>query len=163
MAFSSALCLITLKVMKARGIEHPGNRNFKETKQNRNVQQSYMEINLHFEVRYDERQKRAKVHIAVAVLENVFENGATQYKMLLSTITLGVIVASYGEVSSSWRGVGYQMGSVICEALRLIVIQYTFNSNSSIIKKGVFNKICRLLLQLNFLPCSMDVLGEADD
>ncbi|ONK67308.1 uncharacterized protein A4U43_C06F18800 [Asparagus officinalis] len=63
-------------------------------------------------------------HVAVAVLENVFENGATQYKMLLSTIILGVIVASYGEVSSSWPGVGYQMGSVICEALRLVVTQY---------------------------------------
>ncbi|XP_020266277.1 probable sugar phosphate/phosphate translocator At3g14410 [Asparagus officinalis] len=111
MAFSSALCLITLKVMKARGIEHPGNRNFKETMQNRKfgllihcifgalALSLWLRNSAYFYTSVAFMQVlKITFHIAVAVLENVFENGATQYKMLLSTITLGVIVASYGEV-----------------------------------------------------------------
>lgn len=42
---------------------------------------------------------------------------------IMSVISFGVIVASYGEVSVSWVGVIYQMGGVIGEALRLIFVE----------------------------------------
>lgn len=43
--------------------------------------------------------------------------------IIMSVISLGVIVASYGEVTVSWIGVVYQMGGVIGEALRLIFME----------------------------------------
>ncbi|KAK8941110.1 putative sugar phosphate/phosphate translocator [Platanthera zijinensis] len=43
--------------------------------------------------------------------------------LIMSVISLGVIVASYGEVTVSWVGVVYQMGGVVGEALRLIFME----------------------------------------
>lgn len=43
--------------------------------------------------------------------------------LIMSVISFGVIVASYGEVSVSWVGVVYQMGGVVGEALRLIFME----------------------------------------
>lgn len=43
--------------------------------------------------------------------------------LIMSVISLGVVVASYGEISISWIGVVYQMGGVVGEALRLIFME----------------------------------------
>ena len=42
---------------------------------------------------------------------------------IMSVISVGVVVASYGEISISWIGGVYQMGGVVGEALRLIFIE----------------------------------------
>lgn len=41
----------------------------------------------------------------------------------MSVISLGVLVASVGEISINWIGVVYQMGGVVGEALRLIFME----------------------------------------
>ncbi|KAG0499468.1 hypothetical protein HPP92_003707 [Vanilla planifolia] len=43
--------------------------------------------------------------------------------LIMTVISFGVIVASYGEVSVNWVGVVYQMGGVVGEALRLIFME----------------------------------------
>lgn len=43
--------------------------------------------------------------------------------LIMSVISFGVLVASYGEIEISWIGVVYQMGGVIGEALRLIFME----------------------------------------
>ncbi|KAJ4845839.1 hypothetical protein Tsubulata_039289 [Turnera subulata] len=43
--------------------------------------------------------------------------------LIMSIISLGVLVASYGEINISWIGVVYQMGGVVGEALRLIFME----------------------------------------
>ncbi|KAL6198947.1 hypothetical protein ACLB2K_028735 [Fragaria x ananassa] len=43
--------------------------------------------------------------------------------LIMSVISFGVLVASYGELNISWIGVVYQMGGVVGEALRLIFME----------------------------------------
>lgn len=43
--------------------------------------------------------------------------------LIMSVISFGVLVASYGEIDISWVGVVYQMGGVVAEALRLIFME----------------------------------------
>lgn len=43
--------------------------------------------------------------------------------LIMSVISFGVLVASYGEMDISWIGVVYQMGGVVGEALRLIFME----------------------------------------
>ena len=43
--------------------------------------------------------------------------------LIMSVISFGVLVASYGEIDVNWVGVVYQMGGVIGEALRLILME----------------------------------------
>ena len=57
---------------------------------------------------------------------------------IMSIISLGVVVASYGEIDFNWIGVVYQFGGVIGEAARLICIEILLK------KKG-----------LNFNPLTM--------
>lgn len=42
---------------------------------------------------------------------------------IMSVISFGVLVASYGEIDVNWVGVVYQMGGVIGEAFRLIFME----------------------------------------
>uniref|UniRef100_A0A7N0UZ30 Sugar phosphate transporter domain-containing protein n=1 Tax=Kalanchoe fedtschenkoi TaxID=63787 RepID=A0A7N0UZ30_KALFE len=42
---------------------------------------------------------------------------------IMSVISFGVLVASYGEININWIGVVYQMGGVVGEALRLIFME----------------------------------------
>ena len=42
---------------------------------------------------------------------------------IMSVISFGVLVASYGEINVNWIGVVYQMGGVVGEALRLIFME----------------------------------------
>nr|CAD1832091.1 unnamed protein product [Ananas comosus var. bracteatus] len=66
--------------------------------------------------------------------------------LIMSAISFGVIVASYGEVTISWVGVVYQMGGVIAEALRLIFIEIFLK------KKGVKLNIISMMYYVS--PCS---------
>lgn len=43
--------------------------------------------------------------------------------LIMSLISFGVLVASYGEININWIGVVYQMGGVVGEALRLIFME----------------------------------------
>lgn len=43
--------------------------------------------------------------------------------LIMSVISVGVLVASYGEMDINWVGVVYQMGGVVGEALRLIFME----------------------------------------
>ncbi|KAK6132101.1 hypothetical protein DH2020_034167 [Rehmannia glutinosa] len=43
--------------------------------------------------------------------------------LIMSVISFGVLVASYGEMEINWIGVVYQMGGVVGEALRLIFME----------------------------------------
>nr|CAN71953.1 hypothetical protein VITISV_024311 [Vitis vinifera] len=43
--------------------------------------------------------------------------------LIMSVISFGVLVASYGEIDINWVGVVYQMGGVVAEALRLIFME----------------------------------------
>jgi len=65
------------------------------------------------------------VPVAVFILGAAVGLEAMNCRMLviMSVISMGVIVASYGEVTVSWIGVVYQMGGVIGEALRLIFME----------------------------------------
>lgn len=42
---------------------------------------------------------------------------------IMSVISFGVLVASYGEIDVNWVGVVYQMGGVVGEAFRLIFME----------------------------------------
>lgn len=72
-----------------------------------------------------------KVLLSFAVPVAVFFLGAAagleamSCKMfsIMSVISIGVVVASYGEISISWVGVVYQMGGVVGEASRLIFME----------------------------------------
>lgn len=77
--------------------------------------------------------------------------------LIMSVISFGVLVASYGEINISWIGVVYQMGGVIGESLRLIFMEILVK------RKGLkLNPIsimyyvspCRYVLhQFSNLPC----------
>ncbi|KAK1305395.1 putative sugar phosphate/phosphate translocator [Acorus calamus] len=68
---------------------------------------------------------KAVMPVAVFLLGAAAGLEVMSCKMLfiMSVISFGVIVASYGEINISWIGVVYQMGGVIGEALRLIFME----------------------------------------
>lgn len=65
------------------------------------------------------------VPVAVFILGVAAGLEVMSYRMLLvmSVISFGVLVASYGEIDINWIGVVYQMGGVVAEALRLIFME----------------------------------------
>ncbi|KAJ3688731.1 hypothetical protein LUZ61_017895 [Rhynchospora tenuis] len=66
--------------------------------------------------------------------------------VIMSIISIGVVVASIGEVTIIWVGVVYQMGGVIAEALRLIFIEIFLK------KKGVRLNLISMMYYVS--PCS---------
>lgn len=71
------------------------------------------------------RQMSITVPVAVFLLGVAAGLELMSCKMLLimSVISFGVLVASYGEININWIGVVYQMGGVVGEALRLIFME----------------------------------------
>ncbi|URE36026.1 UAA transporter family, partial [Musa troglodytarum] len=65
---------------------------------------------------------------------------------IMSVISVGVVVASYGEISISWIGVVYQMGGVVGESLRLIFMEIFVK------KKGV--RLNSISMMYYVSPCS---------
>lgn len=66
--------------------------------------------------------------------------------LIMSVISFGVLVASYGEMSINWIGVVYQMGGVVGEALRLIFMEIFVK------KKGL--KLNPISMMYYVSPCS---------
>ena len=87
------------------------------------------------------------VPVAVFLLGAAFGLEEMSYKMLsiMSVISVGVIVASVGEITISWVGVVYQMGGVVAEALRLIFIEIFLK------KKGVKLNLISMMYYVS--PC----------
>ncbi|VAI88179.1 probable sugar phosphate/phosphate translocator At3g14410 isoform X1 [Triticum dicoccoides] len=91
---------------------------------------------------------KAIMPVAVFLLGTAFGLEEMNCKMLaiMSIISVGVIVASVGEITISWVGVVYQMGGVIAEALRLIFIEIFLK------KKGVRLNLISMMYYVS--PCS---------
>lgn len=85
--------------------------------------------------------------VAVFLLGTAFGLEEMNFKMLaiMSVISVGVIVASVGEITISWVGVVYQMGGVVAEALRLIFIEIFLK------KKGVRLNLISMMYYVS--PC----------
>ncbi|KAH8518669.1 hypothetical protein H0E87_000496 [Populus deltoides] len=68
---------------------------------------------------------RFAVPVAVFVLGVAagLEMMSCRMLFIMSVISFGVLVASYGEININWIGVVYQMGGVVGEALRLIFME----------------------------------------
>ena len=65
--------------------------------------------------------------------------------LIMSIISFGVLVASYGELNINWIGVVYQMGGVVGEALRLIFMEILVK------RKGI--KLNPISLMYYVSPC----------
>jgi hypothetical protein len=92
------------------------------------------------------------VPVAVFLLGTAFGLEEMNCKMLaiMSVISVGVIVASVGEITISWVGVVYQMGGVVAEALRLIFIEIFLKKKGvrlNLISMMYYVSPCRYLVQ----------------
>lgn len=78
--------------------------------------------------------------------------------LIMSVISFGVLVASYGELSISWVGVVYQMGGVVGEALRLIFMEIFVKRKGlklNPISVMYYVSPCRYYLSLILYMCSI--------
>ncbi|GFP78714.1 probable sugar phosphate/phosphate translocator at3g14410 [Phtheirospermum japonicum] len=130
MVFSSVLCFMLTKVFKIMKVEEgmtldiylssvvPIGAMFAMTLWLGNT--AYLYISVAFA-----QMLKAIMPVAVFVLGVLAGLEVMSCRMLLimSVISFGVLVASYGEISISWIGVVYQMGGVVGEALRLIFVE----------------------------------------
>ncbi|KAL0301309.1 UNVERIFIED_CONTAM: putative sugar phosphate/phosphate translocator [Sesamum radiatum] len=130
MVFSSALCFMLTKVLKIMKVEEgmtpdiyissvvPIGAMFAMTLWLGNT--AYLYISVAFA-----QMLKAIMPVAVFILGVLAGLEVMSCRMLLimSVISFGVLVASYGEISISWIGVVYQMGGVVGEALRLIFME----------------------------------------
>ncbi|KAJ6790816.1 putative sugar phosphate/phosphate translocator [Iris pallida] len=153
MLFSSVLCFILTRVLKIIKIEEgmtseiyttsviPIGAMFAMTLWLGNS--AYLYISVAFA-----QMLKAIMPVAVFLLGAAAGLEAMNCRMLaiMSVISIGVIVASYGEVSVDWIGVVYQMGGVIGEALRLIFMELFVK------KKGI--RLNSISMMYYVSPCS---------
>lgn len=130
MVFSSVLCFLVTKVLKIFKLEEgmtaeiyfssviPIGAMFAMTLWLGNT--AYLYISVAFA-----QMLKAIMPVAVFILGVAAGLEAMSCRMLLimSVISFGVLVASYGEMNINWIGVVYQMGGVVGEALRLIFME----------------------------------------
>lgn len=130
MVFSSVLCFLLTKVFKIMKVEEgmtpeiyatsvvPIGAMFAMTLWLGNT--AYLYISVAFA-----QMLKAIMPVAVFVLGVAAGLEVMSCRMLLimSVISFGVLVASYGEININWVGVVYQMGGVVGEALRLIFME----------------------------------------
>ncbi|OWM81035.1 hypothetical protein CDL15_Pgr007066 [Punica granatum] len=130
MIFSSVMCFLVTKVFKIMKVEEgmtpeiyatsviPIGAMFAMTLWLGNT--AYLYISVAFA-----QMLKAIMPVAVFILGVAAGLEVMSCRMLLimSTISLGVLVASIGEINISWIGVVYQMGGVVGEALRLIFME----------------------------------------
>ncbi|MED6169881.1 hypothetical protein PIB30_025294 [Stylosanthes scabra] len=130
MVFSSVLCFVLTKVLKIMKVDEgmtqeiyltsvvPIGAMFAMTLWLGNT--AYLYISVAFA-----QMLKAIMPVAVFVLGVAVGLETMSCKMLLimSLISFGVLVASYGEININWVGVVYQMGGVVGEALRLIFME----------------------------------------
>ncbi|KAF9666731.1 hypothetical protein SADUNF_Sadunf16G0259200 [Salix dunnii] len=130
MVFSSVLCFVLTKVFKVMKVEEgmtleiytnsviPIGATFAMTLWLGNT--AYLYISVAFA-----QMLKAIMPVAVFVLGVAAGLEMMNCRMLfiMSVISFGVLVASYGEININWIGVVYQMGGVVGEALRLIFME----------------------------------------
>ncbi|KAM3395894.1 hypothetical protein P3S68_004900 [Capsicum galapagoense] len=130
MIFSSALCFVVTKVLKIMKVEEgmtldiylssviPIGAMFAMTLWLGNT--AYLYISVSFA-----QMLKAIMPVAVFILGVAagLEMMSCRMLLIMSVISFGVLVASYGEVDINWVGVVYQMGGVVGEALRLIFME----------------------------------------
>ncbi|ONK77724.1 uncharacterized protein A4U43_C02F9890 [Asparagus officinalis] len=153
MLFSSGLCFLLTKVFKIIKIEEgmtsdiyvssviPIGAMFAMTLWLGNS--AYLYISVAFA-----QMLKAIMPVAVFLLGAAAGLEVMSCRMLaiMSVISVGVIVASYGEVTVSWIGVVYQMGGVVGEALRLIFMEIFVK------RKGV--RLNSISMMYYVSPCS---------
>ncbi|CAN4104355.1 unnamed protein product [Withania somnifera] len=130
MVFSSILCFVLTKVLKIMKVEEgmtldiyissviPIGAMFALTLWLGNT--AYLYISVSFA-----QMLKAIMPVAVFILGVAagLEMMSCRMLLIMSVISFGVLVASYGEVAINWVGVVYQMGGVVGEALRLIFME----------------------------------------
>ncbi|KAK6785331.1 hypothetical protein RDI58_018786 [Solanum bulbocastanum] len=130
MVFSSILCFMLTKVLKIMEVEKgmtldiyissviPIGAMFAMTLWLGNT--AYLYISVSFA-----QMLKAIMPVAVFILGVAagLEMMSCRMLLIMSVISLGVLVASYGEIDINWVGVVYQMGGVVGEALRLIFME----------------------------------------
>ncbi|PKI47656.1 probable sugar phosphate/phosphate translocator At3g14410 [Punica granatum] len=153
MIFSSVMCFLVTKVFKIMKVEEgmtpeiyatsviPIGAMFAMTLWLGNT--AYLYISVAFA-----QMLKAIMPVAVFILGVAAGLEVMSCRMLLimSTISLGVLVASIGEINISWIGVVYQMGGVVGEALRLIFMEILVK------RKGL--KLNPISLMYYVSPCS---------
>ncbi|KAJ6966371.1 sugar phosphate/phosphate translocator [Populus alba x Populus x berolinensis] len=130
MVFSSVLCFVLTKVFKVMRVEEgmtleiyttsviPIGATFAMTLWLGNT--AYLYISVAFA-----QMLKAIMPVAVFILGVAagLEMMSCRMLLIMSVISFGVLVASYGEININWIGVVYQMGGVVGEALRLIFME----------------------------------------
>ncbi|OIW11648.1 hypothetical protein TanjilG_24854 [Lupinus angustifolius] len=164
MIFSSVVCFVLTKILKVMKVEEgmtpevyvtsvvPIGAMFAMTLWLGNT--AYLYISVAFA-----QMLKAIMPVAVFVLGVAAGLEVMSCRMLLimSVISFGVLVASYGEININWIGVVYQMGGVIGEALRLIFMEIFVK------RKGLkLNPISVIALCL-FLPWIFLEKSKMDD
>ncbi|KAK1439709.1 hypothetical protein QVD17_05529 [Tagetes erecta] len=153
MTFSSVLCFVLTKVLKILKVEEgmtleiyttsviPIGAMFAMTLWLGNT--AYLYISVAFA-----QMLKAVMPVAVFILGVAAGLEVMSMRMLLimSVISFGVLVASYGEININWVGVVYQMGGVVGEALRLIFMEIFVR------KKGL--KLNPISMMYYVSPCS---------
>ncbi|XP_058097681.1 probable sugar phosphate/phosphate translocator At3g14410 [Magnolia sinica] len=153
MVFSSVLCFILTKVFKIMKVETemtldiyatsvvPIGAMFAMTLWLGNT--AYLYISVAFA-----QMLKAIMPVAVFILGVAAGLEVMSCRMLfiMSVISFGVLVASYGEINVNWVGVVYQMGGVVGEALRLIFMEIFVK------KKGV--RLNPISVMYYVSPCS---------
>lgn len=153
MVFSSVLCFVLTKVLKVLRVEEgmtleiyttsviPIGAMFAMTLWLGNT--AYLYISVAFA-----QMLKAVMPVAVFILGVAAGLEVMSIRMLLimSLISFGVLVASYGEININWIGVVYQMGGVVGEALRLIFMEILVK------RKGL--KLNPISMMYYVSPCS---------
>ncbi|MCO5556692.1 hypothetical protein L7F22_010243 [Adiantum nelumboides] len=153
MVFSTVLCFFVVKVLKVVKLDQkitfdmyvtsifPIGAMFAMTLWLGNT--AYLYISVAFA-----QMLKAVMPVAVFLIGVAVGLESLNIKMLtiMSIISLGVLVASYGEIGFDWVGVVYQLGGVIGEASRLICIEILLK------QKGV--KLNPLSMMYYISPCS---------
>ncbi|KAF2314478.1 hypothetical protein GH714_026831 [Hevea brasiliensis] len=137
MVFSSILCFALTKVFKVMKVEDG------MTLEMCNVCQDSLagkHCLLYKSVAFAQMLK-AIMPVAVFILGVAagIEVMSCRMMLIMSVISFGVLVASYGEINISWIGVVYQMGGVVAEALRLIFMEIRVKKERSEVKSYICN------------------------
>lgn len=65
------------------------------------------------------------------------ENPTLRRVLNVWVIVLGVVLASVGEVAFSWTGVFFQVGGIVFEAMRLVMVQVLLSEDKGSDRKGL--------------------------
>ncbi|KAF5949363.1 hypothetical protein HYC85_011356 [Camellia sinensis] len=89
---------------------------------------------------------------------SIFEE-CSRMLLIMSVISFGFLVASYGEIHISWIGVVYQMGGVVGEALRLIFMEIFVKRKGLKLNPISVIALCLFILWIFLEKPKMDAQG----